>query len=83
MNTTTDATPTAHHLSEAEIAILNYARSVLGAVGKRQPSTSSGGRCQEAIENAENAVFRTLNLMCSYAHQPMTDEQLYNGGQSA
>ena len=83
MNTTTDATPTAHHLSEAEIAILNYARSVLGAVGKRQPSTSSGGRCQEAIEHAETAIFRVLNLMHNYGHQPMTDEQIHNGGQSA
>lgn len=66
-------------LHDSEVATLNAARDALQRIHERVGGPSLGeGRLLEALDHADNAIFRVLNVAASYCGVELTYAEIHN-----
>jgi len=73
-------TDTLNIITDADIAVLNAARSILDRVQQEHGFAAQAGivRAATYAEAAEHALFKFINVTHAYTHRALTYEQLHN-----
>jgi hypothetical protein len=69
------------YLAPGEVAALNAARNALDRIAARalyDHKTQASGMLYVAAQDCEHTLFRVLNIAKSYAHVPITNDELHN-----